>query len=96
MANIYTALFCYITLFTLITLHPCKVEKSILFLNFIVIQLQLYAISPHPSPPPQLNPPPSLPATLPLDFVHVSFIVVPVIPEESIILNLCTDYQTPS
>ena len=27
--------------------------------NFIVIQLQLYAFSPHPSNPPQLNPPPS-------------------------------------
>ena len=48
--------------------------------NFIVIQLQLYAFSPHPSTPPQLNPPPSPTSTLPLDFVHVSFIVVPVIP----------------
>ena len=47
---------------------------------FIVIQLQLYAFSPHPSTPPQLNPPPSPPSTLPLDFVHVSFIVVRVIP----------------
>ena len=41
---------------------------------FIVIQLQLCAFSPHPSTPPQLNPPPS-PT---LGFVHVSFIVVPV------------------
>ena len=49
------------------------------FLIFIVIQLQLYAFSPHPSTPPQLNPPPSPTSTLPLDSVHVSFIVVPVI-----------------
>ena len=47
--------------------------------TFIVIQLQLYAFSPHPSTPPQLNPPPSPSSTLPLDFVHVSFIVVPVL-----------------
>ena len=47
---------------------------------FIVIQLQLYAFSPHPSTPPQPNPPPSPTSTLPLDLVHVSFIVVPVIP----------------
>ena len=51
-----------------------------LFLIFIVIQLQLSAFSPHPSNPPQPNPPPSSASTLPLDFVHVSFIVVPVIP----------------
>ena len=42
---------------------------------FIVIQLQLSAFSPHPSTPPQPNPPPSPTSTLPLDFVHVSFIV---------------------
>ena len=47
---------------------------------FIVIQLQLYAFSPHLSTPPQLNPPPSPTSTHPLDFVHVSFIVVPVRP----------------
>ena len=47
---------------------------------FIVIQLQLCAFSPHPTTPPQLNPPPSPTSTVPLDFVHVSFIVVPVIP----------------
>ena len=41
------------------------------FLIFIVIQLQLYAFSPHPSTPPQLNPPPSPTSTLPLDFVRV-------------------------
>ena len=40
----------------------------------------MYAFSPHPSTPPQLNPPPSPLSTLPLGFVHVSFIVVPVIP----------------
>ena len=50
------------------------------FLIFIVMQLQLYAFSPHPSTPPQLNPPASPTSTLPLDFVHVSFTVVPVIP----------------
>ena len=50
------------------------------FFIFIVIQLQLSAFSPHPSTPPQPNPPPSPTSTLPLDFVHVSFIVVPVIP----------------
>ena len=49
-------------------------------LIFIVIQLQLYAFSPHPPTPPQLNPPPSPTSTLPLDLVHASFIVVPVIP----------------
>ena len=57
--------------------------KSLLFIyffkkNFIVIQLLLYAFSPHPSTPPQLNPPPSPTSTLPLGFVHVSFILVPV------------------
>ena len=46
---------------------------------FIVIQLQLCAFSPHPSTPPQLNTPPSPTSTLPLDLVHVSFKVVPVI-----------------
>ena len=49
-------------------------------LIFTVIQLQLYAFFPHPSTPPQLNPPPSPASTFTLDFVHVSFIVVPVIP----------------
>ena len=44
---------------------------------FIVIQLQLYAFSPPPSPPPHVNPPPSPLSTLPLGFVHVSFVVVP-------------------
>ena len=46
----------------------------------MVIQLQLSAFSPHPSTPSQPNPPPSPASTRPLDFVHVSFIVVPVIP----------------
>ena len=36
------------------------------------------AFSPHPSTPPQPNPPPSPTSTLPLDFVHVSFIVAPI------------------
>ena len=52
---------------------------SLVYLIFIVIQLQLYAFSPHPSTPPQPNPPASPTTTLPLDFVHVSFIVAPVI-----------------
>ena len=61
--------------------HDITVQDSYeFFLIFIVIQLQLYAFSPHPSTPPQLNPPPSPTSTHPLDFVHVSFIVVPVIP----------------
>ena len=50
------------------------------FSIFICIQLQLYVFSPHPSTPPQVNPPPSPTSTLPLGFVHVSFIVVPVLP----------------
>ena len=60
--------------------HNQKKDNTNYFLIFIVIQLQLYAFSPHPSTPPQLNPPPSPTSTLPLDFVHVSFIVVPIIP----------------
>ena len=60
---------------------PWESEMSChLVVFFIVIQLQLSAFSPHPSTPPQPNPPPSPTTTLPLDFVHVSFIVVPVIP----------------
>ena len=55
--------------------------KFIFFLIFNVMQLQLSASYPHPSTPPRPNPPPSPNSTLPLDFVHVSFIVVvPVIP----------------
>ena len=41
------------------------------FLIFIVIQIQLYAFSPHPSTQPQVNPPLSPTSTLPLGFVHV-------------------------
>ena len=48
--------------------------------KIVVIQLQLYAFSPHPSTLPETKPPPSPTSTLPLDSVHVSFIVVPVIP----------------
>ena len=47
---------------------------------FIFIQLQLYAFSPYPSIPPQLNPPPSPTPTLPLDSAPVSFIVAPIDP----------------
>ena len=51
-----------------------------LFLFLFFIQLQLSAFSPHPSTPPQLNPPPSPTSTLPRDFVLVSFIVAPIDP----------------
>ena len=53
-----------------------NMDLFLFFLIFIVIQLQLYAFSPYPTTPPQLNPPPFPTSTLPLDFVHVSFIVV--------------------
>ena len=56
---------------------------------FIVIQLQLSAFSPHPSTKPQPNPPPSPVSTLPLDFVHVSFIVVPCKPLSSLFPPHC-------
>ena len=54
-------------------------KKIIFFFKkfFIVTQLQLSAFSPHPANPPQPNPPPSPASTLPLDFVHVSFILIP-------------------
>ena len=45
-----------------------KKEIVFFFLIFIVIQLQLCAFSPHPSTPPQLNPPPSPTSTLPPQF----------------------------
>ncbi|KAF6104248.1 hypothetical protein HJG60_011248 [Phyllostomus discolor] len=51
-----------------------------IIIYFIVVQLQLSAFSPDHSPLPQPNPPPSLAYALPLGFVHVSFIVVPVNP----------------
>ena len=47
------------------------------FNYFIIVQLQLSSFSPHHFPPPQPIPPPSLVSTLPLGFVHVSFIAVP-------------------
>ena len=67
-------------LLRIIPLCKCTIFIFCFFLkkNFIVIQVQLYAFSSHPSTPPQLNPPPS--STSPLGFVHVSSIVVPVIP----------------
>ena len=46
-------------------------------IHFIVVQLQLSAFSPHHSPTPYEKPPPFFASTLPLGFVHVSFIVVP-------------------
>ena len=52
--------------------------KKNLLKNFVVVvQLELSEFSPHPSTPPQTNPPPSPASTLSLCFVHVSFIVVP-------------------
>ena len=47
------------------------------FLNFIVVQVQVSAFSPHDFLPPQPSPPPSLDSTPTLGFVYVSFIVVP-------------------
>ena len=65
-------------------LFKIQIEHHLLFFYnfnfFIVTQLQQCAFSPHPSTTPQLNPPPFPTSILPLDFVHVSFIVVPVIP----------------
>ena len=74
----------------IITLAKIKYKEKIFF--FIVIQLQLYAFSPHPSIPPQVNPPPSPTSTLPLGFVHVSFIVVPVIPSSHCPPRLLLDW----
>ena len=55
-----------------------------IFLFFKILYCYLItlvcAFSPHPSTSLQLNPPPSPTSMLPLDFVHVSFIVVSVIP----------------
>ena len=49
-----------------------QIDVFFLFYKFfIVIQLQLYAFSPHPSTPPQLNPPPS--PTSPLIFPCVLY-----------------------
>ena len=51
------------------------------FFNFNFLLLFNYSCVPFlPIPPPHPNPPPSPTSILPLDFVHVSFIVVPVIP----------------
>ena len=54
------------------------VPRIFFFLVFIVIQLQLSAFSPRLYTSPQPKPPPSPASTLNLDFVHLSFIVVPV------------------
>ena len=59
--------------------HLCVVH-DLFNKNFIVIQLQLSAFSLHPSTPPQPKPPPFFTSSPTLGFVHVSFIVVPVIP----------------
>ena len=42
---------------TIIFLKHLKSLEILFFKIFIVIQLQLYAFSPHPSTPPQVNPP---------------------------------------
>ena len=80
--SVFIVLVIWITLECAVNAHSWEnnqIKKWIYyFFKFIVIQLQLYAFSPHPSTPPQLNPPPSPTSTLPLGFVHVSFIVVPV------------------
>ena len=47
------------------------------FFNFIVVQVQLSAFSPHHSPRPQPSPPASPDSTPHLGYVHVSFIPVP-------------------
>ena len=52
-------------------------STSFFFFNYFIVQLQLSAFFPHPSTPPQPNPPPSPASTLPLGFVHVSFILLP-------------------
>ena len=48
--------------------------------NFFLLLFNYSCVPFLPIPPPQLNPPPSPTSSLPLDFVHVTFIVVPVIP----------------
>ena len=50
------------------------------FCCYSITVVCLFSPSLYPTPPPQWNPPPSPTSTLPLDFVHVSFIVIPVIP----------------
>ena len=68
------------------SMSKCSYSKLLYFLCFFLFKkyLLLFNYSCMPflpiSPHPQLNPPPSPTSTLLLDFVHVSFIVVPVIP----------------
>ena len=62
-----------------------KIRDPILFFSFFKFIFYCYSITVvclfSPSlPPPQLNPPPSPTPTIPPDFVHVSFIIVPAIP----------------
>ena len=75
-----------------ILLHP--------FIFFIVTQSHLCAFSPHHYTQSQLKPPPTPTSTLPLDLLHVSFIVVPVIPSPHYPLHTplwllldCTQFQ---
>ena len=51
---------------------PFKIPMSLFSKFVIVVQLQLSAFSPHPSMPPQQNPPPLFASTLPLSLVYVS------------------------
>ena len=53
------------------------------FFFFIVVQIQFSAFSPHPTPAPQLSPPPSHFYSPTSIIVHVSFIIVPANPSPS-------------
>ena len=56
---------------------PSYYFGKFIFIVFYYCLLQLSAFSLHPSHPAQPNPPASPASTLPLGFVHVSFILVP-------------------
>ena len=82
MLNIFSCVYFYLYIlfnktFLLIFAHFLFGIFHFLKNYFIVVQLQLSVFTPCYSPPPQPNPPPSLASTPLLDFVHVSFIVVP-------------------
>ena len=66
---------CHAVLLTIVSMTFIEIfffKKFLLLFNYSCLYF--------PSTPPQPNPPPSSASTLPLDFVHVSFIVAPVIP----------------
>ena len=58
----------------------CHLNVLFFLTFFIVVQVQLCALSSHPSPPPQPSPPPSAVSTPSHYTVHVSFIIVPANP----------------